>query len=89
MNDLATQIKHFILEEIQPRLELLEISPDSIDKNFDLIDSGTLDSIGFINLVGAVENRFNFEIDFEELEPSVFTNLDGFVRSAVTRAESS
>jgi len=83
MSDLAQQIQDFILDELQPRLALLDISRSSVDEEFDLVSSGALDSMGFIGLVGAVESKFELEINFEDLEPNEFTNLDGFIRCAL------
>jgi len=82
MTELEQKIRDFVLEELKPKLEILEISSDSIDDQFDLVDSGAIDSLGFIELVGAVESEFSFEMDFEELDPSEYTNFHGFVRCA-------
>ena len=83
MNGLDKQIRGFVLAELQPKLEALDISIDTIGGNFDLVGSGVLDSISFIELVGAVEQEFQFEMDFEDLDPEDFTIFDGFIRCAV------
>ena len=88
MNNLEKQVSDFILAELQPKLEALEISVDTVGGDFDLVGSGVLDSISFIELVGAVEQQFQFEMDFENLDPADFTIIDGFVCCAVESAKS-
>lgn len=75
MSKMSKTIEDFILDEVQDKLDLLEIPRDSVDPSFDLVLSGALDSIGFIELVGALEDEFQFQIDFEKFEHLEFTTL--------------
>ena len=83
MSNLEQKIREFILDELKHKLNALDIPPESIDETFNFVDSGALDSMGFIELIGAVENEFNFELDFVNFAPSEFTNLNFFVERAV------
>lgn len=83
MNSLTIRIQKFVLKELQTKLSYLGISSDSVDDDFDLIGSGVLDSMSFIELIGAVENEFGIEMDFEDVESAELTSIQGFVSCAV------
>lgn len=87
MSNLEPQIREFILEELTPKLEALGIPRAEVTGDFDLVGSGVLDSLAFIEFVGAVEDRFKFEMDFEDLDPAEFTIMDGFLRCALENAK--
>jgi len=74
-------IRGFILAALGPKLEQVEMSPDAVGDDFNLFTSGLLDSMGFINLLGAVEKEFSVEVDFEELDPEEFSTIRGFIES--------
>lgn len=42
-----------------------------------LIADGVIDSLGFLNLVGALETEFSVELDFGDREPEEFTTIGG------------
>ena len=44
-----------------------------------LIGDGYLDSLDFINLIGAIEVEFDIEIDLGDFDPETFTTLHGLV----------
>jgi acyl carrier protein len=83
MSNLEKQIREFILAELQSKLQALDISVDSVGGDFDMVGLGVLDSISFIELVGAVEQNFQLEMDFEDWDPADFTVIDGFICCAV------
>jgi acyl carrier protein len=83
MTDRSREIRSFVLGQITERMKLLDLAPTEVDGSLNLVESGLLDSMGFVELVGSVENKFQVEINFEDLEPSEFTTLEGFVRCAV------
>ena len=83
MNELEEQVREYILAVLRPKLDALDIPINSVGGDFDLVGSGVLDSISFIELVGALEQKFQFEMDFEGLDPADFTIIDGFVACAV------
>jgi acyl carrier protein len=52
----------------------------------DLIASGALDSMGFIELLVYVESVTGRKIDLSDLDPSVFTSIHGLARSILVPA---
>ena len=49
--------------------------------DIDLIGSGILDSLAFLELVAALESEFNVELDFAELDPERFTTPRGLIEA--------
>lgn len=89
MSDTKQQMRQFLLKEIEPKRTALGIPAEEINDSFELVGSGIVDSLGFIELVGAMESEFNFEMDFEELDPAQFTTLGGFLSCAADCANPS
>jgi acyl carrier protein len=89
MSELAARIKTFVLEVLGPRAETMGISREELAGDFNLMQSGLLDSMGFVDLVAQVENEFDVQMDLMDLDPSQFTSLSGFVsRVAASREQS-
>ena len=74
------KIKDYILGLLNDRLLLFDIDRGELNDDFDLVKSGLLDSMAFIDLVAEAEEEFGVEIDFEQLTDSTdFTSLGGLV----------
>lgn len=75
-----TEVRGFILELINEKLVIFNISRGEVNDSFDLVKSGLLDSMAFIDLIAELEEKFELEIDFEEAaEKDDFTDLGGLV----------
>lgn len=82
MNDTVTQP---LLMLLRPRLELFGISDSELDSGFDMVKSGLLNSLEFVELVTGLEKRFGIEVDFEAaLDKGDFTTVGGLVRTIQT-----
>jgi acyl carrier protein len=55
--------------------------------DLDLRDSGVIDSLGFIELVAAVEEALGIEIEFEAIDPDQITILGSLARHVHAQAE--
>ena len=74
------KIRDYILDLLNERLLLFDINRGELNNDFDLVKSGLLDSMAFIDLVAEAEEKFEVEIDFEQLaESDDFTSLGGLV----------
>lgn len=74
-------VTKFILELVKEKLVLFNIGFDEVNDDFDLVKSGLLDSMSFIDLVAELEEKYALEIDFEQAaEREDFTHLGGLVR---------
>lgn len=54
---------------------------DDLDDDTSLVDAGVLDSVAFLELVIALEERTGRTIDFAEMDPEEFTCIRGLVRA--------
>ena len=50
------------------------------DNNIDLIKSGILDSLGFINLISMLEDEFDIEIQPTQIPSSMWRHVDSIVQ---------
>jgi acyl carrier protein len=72
------QLQALIVEHLVDRLVRLGVHERELDRNFDLVRSGLLDSLGFIDLVAALEQATGRQVDLEKaLESSDATTMNG------------
>jgi len=76
-NDL--QIRKFIINWINLSNYCSSLLPE--DAECSLIQDGYIDSLGFLNLIAAIEEKFSIEVDFEDISPEEFTTISGLTRS--------
>jgi len=74
-----SDVRNYIFELGQDKLKKLNISQEKVSEEFDLIDSGFVNSMSFLELLMKIEERFKIEIDFDGFDPSEFTSLGGFL----------
>ena len=75
MEETKKKVEEFILAELRTRVG--QIDDQKLTEN--LIESGVIDSFGFLELLMAIEQQFGVQINFTELDPSEFTTLSGLV----------
>jgi acyl carrier protein len=64
-------IEQFIKEEI-----MLGSGPERIDPSESMLDSGVLDSLALLRLIGFLEEQFGVAIDDDEVLPENFESID-------------
>ena len=67
---LREQIRGFILEKY-PRAR-----KDGLADRSPLLESGLIDSLGILDLVGFLEEKFAIQVTDDELVPENFQNID-------------
>ena len=70
MSDVIEQLRHFIVEELE-----FSGSPDRLVDDYPLIDNRVVDSVALVQMVSFLEERYDIEIDDEELTPENFGTL--------------
>ncbi len=73
-------MRGFVLEELDEQLRAVGDDPEKLPDDFDLHESGVIDSLGILELISALEERFGLEIDYEELDPEELTKVGPFSR---------
>lgn len=66
---MQNKVKSFILK-------FLEEQNIFLNENTSLIGDNRLDSMGFLELISALEENFKIDIDFFDVEPVFFTDIN-------------
>lgn len=83
----SQEVRVLVLSELAEPLEALGLSPDQVPDDFDLLLGGAIDSLGLLELITAVEERFGIEVDFEGLGADELTVLGPFCRYVESAAQ--
>lgn len=68
---MKNSVKSFILKYLKNT---------EINEGTNLIESGILDSMSFLDLISALEQQFSVSIDFGERDPNEFLTLGGLIK---------
>jgi len=63
------------LEHVDEQLAAKGLTPSDVPPSFDLLLEGVIDSFGVVELVLMLEQRFEVEFDFDELEADDMTRI--------------
>ena len=66
-------VRQFILEHYVTQFRALGLEPGQVPESFDLLLGGVMDSLGVLELVGALETRFNCQLDMAGLDAEKMT----------------
>ena len=73
-------VRGFLLSRLAGQLHAAGLELDSVPDDLDLLGSSIIDSFGFLELIGDVENHFGFAVDFEEIDAVDLTAVGPFSR---------
>lgn len=74
-------VQALIRQQLSDRLVRLGMAPGDLTDDLDLVRSGLLDSLAFIDLVAALENATGRQVDLEQaLEQDDATTVGGLQR---------
>jgi acyl carrier protein len=77
-NDIRKQV----MELLRDKLQRIGIRENEFGESFDLVKSGLLNSLEFVDIVASMEKIHDIEIDFEKaLESGNLTTLGGLTRA--------
>ena len=76
------EIREQLISILRPKLQRLGISEKELTSGFDLVRSGFVNSLEFVELVTRLEKQFSIEIDFDKaLENKDFTTFGGLINT--------
>ena len=76
------EIRNQVMALIRDKLARLSVKESELGYPFDLVKSGLLNSLEFVDLVASLEKENDREIDFEkELSTGAFTTLGGLIKA--------
>lgn len=70
-DQVRSWIKEYLLRQSSFRRRDVEIADDT-----DLVESGLLDSLGFVALIAAIEAYYGLSLDLVNLPPEALVRLD-------------
>ncbi len=79
-------VQDFIVQLVKENARRLlgeEAEALEIDENVNLVGSGLVDSLGFMNLLMKVEDQFELEVDLDSRDPAAFTTLNGLIAAVM------
>jgi acyl carrier protein len=83
---MENEIRKQLMELLQDKLQRLSVRENDLRDNFDLVKSGLLNSLEFVDLVASLEKLNQVEIDFEKaLNSGDLTTLGGLTRAFINR----
>ena len=78
-----SEIKKFILEQLEIKFNRIGFLEKYVLPDFNLVQTGILDSMQFIELVAIIEKKIQIEIEFDNESPGSFTTLLGLTHLAL------
>jgi acyl carrier protein len=81
-----TQVRLFLLERYSAALSSAGVLVNSIPDDYDFLQEGVIDSLGVLDMIGAVETAFGIELDFENLDVESLTKVGPFCRYVAAQA---
>lgn len=85
-NPGVADVRAFLAEYFRKPCLERGLDPAALGDDFDLYDQGVVDSLGLMEMLTALEQRFGLEIDFETLEPEVMTVVGPLCRFVAAEA---
>jgi acyl carrier protein len=80
-------VRAVVVAECAEALAALGYDLDAIPDDLDLRTAGAIDSLGFVELIGALEDRLGVELDFAGLEPERLTVVGPLVGHVAAQVE--
>ena len=66
---VAVEVEQFIVREIAPGV-------DSIDHGLDLLASEVIDSLGIVQLIAFLEEKYGIKVKDDDLDPENFRSVE-------------
>ena len=76
MKDITPEkVRAFLLDRYADKIRGMGLNPANISDTFDFLLEGVVDSLGILEMVGAIEKEFEMELDLEGLDAEKMTIL--------------
>ena len=75
MEATPADVQLFILGRIDDPLRAKGLAPADVPDSFDLLLEGVIDSFGIVEMIGALEERYGLEFDFDGIAPDDLTRI--------------
>lgn len=72
---MEKNIQEELLSLLEDRINALGFTKDEISLDDSLLDQGILDSLSFLEYITKIEEYYQIDLDFSDLDPSEFTSI--------------
>ena len=78
-------IRRFLLDKYREPIGAIGLIPDELADDFDFLLNGVIDSFGILEMISAIEQEFEIELDLEALDAEQITVLGPLARYVAER----
>jgi acyl carrier protein len=82
----ADDVREFLLRRYGEQISARGLKVAEVPDGYDLLTQGIIDSMGILEMVGALEEHLGFELDLESLDAGQLTLIGPFSRYVAQRA---
>jgi acyl carrier protein len=75
---IAREVRDFVLAKLSPALHAKGLNSESVADDFDLLTEGAVDSQALLEIILAVEEHFDLQLELEQLDPEHLTEIGSF-----------
>lgn len=79
------RIRRFLVNKYRKPIEAIGLMPDDLADDFDFLLTGVIDSLGIVEMIGAIEAEFQIELDLGALDAEQITVLGPLSRYVAER----
>lgn len=75
---MSEEVKNFVISYFKEK-ELPNFSTEEELLKYEYLDKGVIDSVGIVELVVAIEEKFNIEFTEKDMQSPEFTTIGGVI----------
>ena len=90
MNTLSEpEVRRFLLDRYREPIQAIGLNPDELTDDFDFLLSGVIDSFGILEMISAIEDEFQIQLDLATLDAEDITRIAPLARYIAENAKRS
>ena len=82
--NIQDQLKAYIVKEF-----MFDQNADAVTSDYDLLNNGVVDSMGILDIVSFMEEKFGVKVGDDEITPDNFRSLDALTKLVETKTGAS
>jgi acyl carrier protein len=80
------EVRRFLLDKYREPMGAIGLIPESLADDFDFLLSGVIDSFGILEMISAIEDEFQIQLDLATLDAEDITRIGPLSRYIATNA---
>ena len=88
MNTLSEpEVRRFLLDRYRQPIQAIGLNSDELTDDFDFLLSGVIDSFGILEMINAIEDEFQIQLDLATLDAEDITRIGPLTRYIAKNAK--